>query len=118
VTSVAKSHFSAFVKVTMDIQNILHGDDFFKVLQTSKKSQTAVMVLAPGKASGKKGNEHPDSEQVVLVAEGEILAEIGDEKATLRKGYLIIIPRKAQHRLVNHSGSNAIVFSVYVPPGY
>jgi mannose-6-phosphate isomerase-like protein (cupin superfamily) len=102
----------------MDIHNILRRDDFFAVLQTAAKSQTAVMVLAPGKASGKFGNEHPDSEQVVLVAEGEILAEIGEEKQTLRKGDVIIIPRKAKHRLVNHSGSPATIFSVYAPPGY
>jgi mannose-6-phosphate isomerase-like protein (cupin superfamily) len=102
----------------MDIQNILRHDDFFAVLQTETKSQTAVMVLEPGKASGKFVNEHPNSEQVVLVAEGEILAEIGDEKATLRKGDVIIIPRKATHRLVNHSGSSATIFSVYAPPGY
>jgi mannose-6-phosphate isomerase-like protein (cupin superfamily) len=111
VPSVAKVHF-------MDIQNILHRDEFFAVLQTSGKSQTAVMVLEPGKASGPFGNEHPGSEQVVLVAEGEILAEVGEEKATLRKGDVIIIPRKIAHRLVNHGGSKAVVFSVYAPPGY
>jgi mannose-6-phosphate isomerase-like protein (cupin superfamily) len=102
----------------MDIQNILRHGEFFKILHTAKKSQSAVMVLAPGKASGKFGNEHPDSEQVVLVVEGEILAEVGDENATLRKGDTIIIPRKAEHRLVNHSGSKATIFSVYAPPGY
>jgi mannose-6-phosphate isomerase-like protein (cupin superfamily) len=102
----------------VDIQNIYRRDDFFAMLHTAKKSQTAVMVLEPGKASGKFGNEHPDSEQTVLVAEGEILAEIGEEKATLRKGDVIIIPRKVEHRLVNYSGSKAIIFSVYAPPGY
>jgi mannose-6-phosphate isomerase-like protein (cupin superfamily) len=102
----------------MDIQNILRRDEFFAVMQTAAKSQTAVMVLASGKASGKFGNEHPASEQVVLVAEGEILAEVGEEKATLRKGDVIIIPRKTPHRLVNHGGSKAIIFSVYAPPGY
>lgn len=102
----------------MDIQNIFRRNEFFNVLQTATRSQSAVMVLQPGKASGKFGNEHPDSEQVVLVVEGEILAEIGEEKATLRKGDTIIVPRRAEHRLVNHGGSKAIVFSVYAPPGY
>ena len=102
----------------MDIRNILGRDDFFTVLHTAAKSQTAIMTLAPGKASGKMGNEHPASEQVVLIVEGEILAEIDQEKATLRKGDVIIIPRRKPHRLVNHSGSKAVVFSVYAPPGY
>lgn len=91
---------------------------FFKVLQTLPKSQTAMMTLAPGKSSGPKGNEHPKSEQTLLVLEGEILADIGSEKRTLRQGDFVIVPLGAEHRFVNHGGSPAITFNVYAPPAY
>ncbi len=77
-----------------------------------------MMTLAPGKSSGPKGNEHPKSEQTLLVLEGEILADIGSEKRTLRKGDIVIVPPGAEHRFVNHGGSPAITFNVYAPPAY
>ncbi len=76
------------------------------------------MRLTPGKASGPMGNEHPQSDQVLLVIEGELLAEIGDEKTTLRKGDFVIVPAGVPHRFVNHGGSDAMTFNVYSPPAY
>jgi mannose-6-phosphate isomerase-like protein (cupin superfamily) len=102
----------------MNLSNVRDTGHFFRVLQTSKKSQTATMTLAPGKASGPKGNEHPKSEQVLLVLEGEVLAEIGDEKMTLRKGDMVIVPPRTVHRFVNKAASPAVTFNVYAPPAY
>ncbi len=102
----------------MNVANARDSRAFFKVLQTSKKSQTATMTLAPGKSSGPKGNEHPQSEQVLLVLEGEVLAEIGKEKLTLRKGDVVIVPPRVPHRFVNKAASPAVTFNVYAPPAY
>jgi mannose-6-phosphate isomerase-like protein (cupin superfamily) len=102
----------------MNLSNINDKNAFFQVLQTSKKSQTATMTLAPGKSSGPKINEHPKSEQVLLVLEGELLAEIGDEKTTLRKGDVVIVPINVPHRFTNKAASPAKTFNVYAPPGY
>jgi mannose-6-phosphate isomerase-like protein (cupin superfamily) len=103
----------------MQQANIRDGaGTLFKVLQTSRKSQTAIMTLAPGESSGPKGNEHPKSEQTLLVLEGEILADIGSKKRTLRKGDIVIVPPGVEHRFVNHGGSPAITFNVYAPPAY
>lgn len=102
----------------MKLCNIRNATSWFEVLATSKKSQIATMKLAPGKSSGPKGNEHPKSEQVLFVVEGEVLAEIGEEKATLRKGDAVIVPAGADHRFVNHGGSPAITLNVYSPPAY
>ena len=102
----------------MQIANVRNSKGFFRVLQTAKKSQFATMTLAPGKSSGPKGNEHPKSEQVLLVLEGEVLAEIEDEKATLRKGDAVIVPAGAAHKFTNHGGSPAATFNVYSPPAY
>ena len=102
----------------MNAANVYQTSKSFEVLQTSAKTQTATMILAPGKSSGPQGNEHPKSEQVLLVIEGEILAEIGEEKTTLRKGDSIIVPGGVAHRFTNHGGSRAVTFNVYSPPAY
>lgn len=102
----------------MNVANLRDAKSWFEVQGTARKSQMAVMTLAPGKSSGPKGNEHPKSEQVLLVVEGEILAEVEDEKRTLRRGDALIVPAGAAHRFVNHGGSPAITFNVYAPPAY
>lgn len=102
----------------MKVSNVRDGGGWFRVLQTSGKSQVATMTLAPGKSSGPKGNEHPHSEQVLYVVEGEILAEIGEEKVMLRKGDAVIVPAGTPHRFVNHAASPAVTFNIYAPPAY
>ena len=98
--------------------NLRDGGSWFHVLATARKLQAATMTLAPGKTSGPKANEHPRSEQALLVVEGEVLAEIGDERATLRKGDVVIVPAGTPHRFTNCFGSPAITFNVYGPPAY
>jgi mannose-6-phosphate isomerase-like protein (cupin superfamily) len=102
----------------MKVCNIRDAGQWFQVLSTARKSQVATMTLAPGKSSGPKGNEQPKSEQVLFVVEGEVLAEIGEEKSTLRKGDVVIVPAGAPHRFVNHSASPALTLNVYAPPAY
>ncbi len=98
--------------------NALTAEGGFSVLRTSDRSQTAVMTLEPGDWSGPMGNEHPDSEQVLLVLEGEVVAEIGDDRATLQHGDAVIVPRGAKHRFGNLSKGKAVTFNVYAPPAY
>lgn len=102
----------------MIVSNLRDAKSWFEVLGTGRKCQFAVMTLAPGKSSGPKGNEHPKSEQVLFVVEGEVLAEVGDERRTLRKGDAVIVPAGAAHRFVNHGGSPALTFNAYAPPAY
>lgn len=91
---------------------------FFQVLQTSDKSQTATMTLAPGKASGPKGTDHPQSEQVLLVLDGEVVAEVGGRRRTLKAGDVVVVPAGAAHRFVNEGDAPAFTFNVYAPPAY
>jgi mannose-6-phosphate isomerase-like protein (cupin superfamily) len=90
----------------------------FKVLQTSKRSQTAMMVLKPGEESGPMGNDHLKSEQVLYVVEGRVVAEIGTERRTLKAGDTVIVPLRARHRFVNKSRRTVVTFNVYAPPTY
>jgi mannose-6-phosphate isomerase-like protein (cupin superfamily) len=102
----------------MNVSNLKQAKSWFDVLVTASKTQVATMKLAPGKSSGPKGNEHPKSDQVLFVVEGEILAEVGEEKTTLRKGDVVIVPAGVAHRFVNRSGSDAMTINVYTPPAY
>ena len=90
----------------------------FKVLQTAAKSQTAMMTLKPGEESGPMGNDHPKSEQVLFVISGQVVAEIGDERRTLKAGDCVTVPLRARHRFVNRSKRPVVTFNVYAPPAY
>ena len=46
--------------------NIYRTAEWFKVLQTTKRSQTAVMKLGPGQATGEEPEAHENSDQVLL----------------------------------------------------
>ena len=76
------------------------------------------MNLDPGEASGDTAESHPSSDQVLIVLDGEVLAEVGDEKARMRKGDVVVIPAGIDHRFENESGEVARTFSVYAPPAY
>lgn len=102
----------------MNIANIRQAENGFKVLQTSKKSQTAIMTLLPGQDSGPMKNEHPKSEQTLLVIKGQISARIGKKRRVLKSGDAVIVPAGADHKFTNTGKTKAITFNVYAPPAY
>jgi mannose-6-phosphate isomerase-like protein (cupin superfamily) len=102
----------------MDTRNINEATAWFEVLQTTERSQTAMMTLAPGKSSGKKAEVHEDSDQVMLILKGELIGAVGDENLSLKKGDVITIPSGVKHRFTNRSRRRAVTFNVYSPPAY
>jgi mannose-6-phosphate isomerase-like protein (cupin superfamily) len=102
----------------MNVTNISEAKDWFEVLQTGERSQTAMMTLAPGDATGDKAEAHEKSDQVLLMLDGELTGEVGDERPHLKKGDVIIIPAGVKHRFVNRANKPAITFNVYSPPAY
>lgn len=102
----------------MNIRNINEASEWFEVLQTSAQAQTAVMTLKPGGASGRNKNAHQKSTQVLIVLEGEVQAEVDDEKRSLGKGDIVIVPAGVKHRFANHGEEVAVTLSVYAPPEY
>jgi mannose-6-phosphate isomerase-like protein (cupin superfamily) len=102
----------------MDVTDINKTKAWFEVLQTRERSQTAMMTLAPGASTGDKAEAHPKSEQVLLLLEGELTGEVGDERLNLRKDNVIIIPAGMKHRFTNHAEKAAVTFNVYAPPAY
>jgi len=102
----------------MNVTNISDAKEWFEVLQTGERSQTAMMTLAPGDATGQKAEAHKKSDQVLLMLEGELTGEVGDERPHLKKGDVIIIPAGVKHRFVNRAKKPALTFNVYSPPAY
>jgi len=98
--------------------NIRSKKDWFAVLETGKHAQTAVMTLEPGESSGEKMNEHPQSEQVLFLVEGELEAEIGERRFRMKAGDSAIVPTNLAHRFSNPSEKPALTFNVYSPPAY
>lgn len=102
----------------MDVKNIRDATDWFEVLQTSERTQTAMMTLKPGKSSGSEPEGHKKSDQVLLVLKGEVEGEIANETVTLQQGDVIMIPAGTKHKFSNRTSADAITFNTYSPPEY
>ncbi|HEY2614483.1 MAG TPA: cupin domain-containing protein [Chthoniobacterales bacterium] len=102
----------------MDLRNIGEATEWFEVLQTSKRSQTAMMTLAPGAATGRKAEAHKKSDQVLLMLRGKLTGQVGDAKIDLKKGDVLLIPAGRPHRFKNSGKKSAVTFNVYSAPEY
>lgn len=103
----------------MNITNLREGgSEVFHLLETTGRTQTATMRLAVGDASSDELEVHPHSDQVLLLLEGELTAEAGEEKTILRKDDCIIISAGVKHRFANTGEAEAFAFTVYGPPAY
>jgi mannose-6-phosphate isomerase-like protein (cupin superfamily) len=91
---------------------------WFEVLHTTDHTQTAIMTLAPGQASGETAEAHPKSDQVLVVLEGEVIGEIAGVTRRFEKEEVVLIPAGTKHRFVNESLLPVKTFSVYGPPAY
>jgi mannose-6-phosphate isomerase-like protein (cupin superfamily) len=102
----------------MNLSNINQATEWFQVLQTTDRSQAAVMRLDPGQATGKHAESHDDSEQLLLLIEGVLAAEIGSERFTMNTGDMVIIPPGVKHKFTNPGIAVAVTFNTYCPPVY
>lgn len=102
----------------MNITSIRESAEEFHILETTGRSQTATMTLKPGAATSDELSVHPHSDQVVLLLEGALIAETGDERTTLSRDQSIVIPAGVKHRFINEGRDTAFAFTVYGPPAY
>jgi mannose-6-phosphate isomerase-like protein (cupin superfamily) len=105
-------------KTVMKIARIDQATEWFEVLQTTDHSQAAVMRLDPGQATGQRAESHKESEQILLLLEGELVGEIGSERVSMTAGQFVIIPAGVKHKFTNPSTRVAVTFNVYCPPEY
>jgi mannose-6-phosphate isomerase-like protein (cupin superfamily) len=102
----------------MNIANIHESSEDFHLLETTGRTQTATLTLSPGEATSAKPQLHPDSDQTVVMLEGEVVAEVGVEREILRSGQSLIIPAGVKHRFYNEAKKPAFAFTVYAPPAF
>ena len=102
----------------MDLANIKDAKEWFEVLQTSKRSQTAMMTLAPGDQTGKKAEAHEKSDQVLLMLSGKLSGTVGPETVELKKGDILLVRAGTPHWFKNPGRQRAVTFNVYSPPEY
>ena len=77
------------------------------------------MILKPsGGHSSEEMNVHEKSDQVLLLVEGTLEAEVDGKKFSLVSGDTCIVPAGTPHRFENLGKSRAVTFNVYSPPEY
>jgi len=102
----------------MKISNIFKPHPGFEILQTTPRSQSAVMDLSPGESSSEEMNSHPESDQTLVVLQGMLSAEIADQKILMHTGDSVTVPAGTPHRFVNICEERVTTFNVYSPPAY
>lgn len=90
----------------------------FDVVAATARSQAAVMVLAPGDATGGPNNRHPESDQWLYVIQGDGRAIVGGEEQELTAGTLLLIERGETHEIRNSGDSPLKTINIYAPPAY
>ena len=76
------------------------------------------MKLAPGQVSSDEPEAHKASDQVLLLIEGELAAEIAGVRSRMKAGDVVVIPPRSKHKFTNPGDVPAVTFSVYSPPEY
>ena len=69
------------------------------------------VTLAPG--SRLPMHIHPGHEECIVVLEGAVQWELGDDKGTVVAGSTIIAPQGVKHTLINGSSSPARVIAIF-----
>ena len=92
-----------------------HRGDFFRVLQETERSQTAVMTVAPGQDAGP---EETHADQILYVIDGQAEVRVGKELATAGPGTLVTIPAGTPHHVRSTGAVPLFFLTVYAPPEY
>ncbi|QIF02820.1 cupin domain-containing protein [Roseimicrobium sp. ORNL1] len=99
------------------VHDISKKESWFEVLTTSDRSQVAMMRLAEGQVTGEP-EDHPESDQVLLVLDGCVTGTVGEDEVTVCTGQFVVIPAGVKHQFRNHGQGEAVTFNVYAGPAY
>jgi mannose-6-phosphate isomerase-like protein (cupin superfamily) len=101
----------------MDVVDALvHRGRFFRVLQQTERSQTAVMTIAPGRDAGPA--ETHGGDQIVYLIDGEAAVTIDGREHRARSGECVLIPAGARHHVKNPGAAPLFFLTIYAPPAY
>src|SRR5262245_54038160 len=90
----------------------------FEVLASSRSVQAARMILNPGQSTGDPANEHPHSEQWLLVVSGRGRALINNRRVAFRERALILFEKGDLHQITNSGSRPLVTLNFYAPPAY
>lgn len=91
----------------------------FAVLGGTSRSQAAMMVLAPGAATGERDDsEHPACDQWLYVLAGRGEAIGPKRRLRLSRGSLLLIPAGQGHRIRNTGATPLRTLNLYAPAAY
>ncbi|MCE9533069.1 MAG: cupin domain-containing protein [Planctomycetes bacterium] len=90
----------------------------FKVMAATQWAQSALMTLQPGQSTGEPDNEHPHSEQWLLVLAGVGRAIVNKRRVALRRHALLLIERGEVHQITNSGKRPLKTLNFYAPPAY
>jgi mannose-6-phosphate isomerase-like protein (cupin superfamily) len=93
-----------------------HRGEFFRVLQQTSRTQSAVMTIGPGADGGPE--ETHGGDQIVHVLEGEAVVRIEGGEHRAEAGTLITIPAGVRHHVGNLGPVPLFFLTVYAPPEY
>jgi mannose-6-phosphate isomerase-like protein (cupin superfamily) len=93
-----------------------HRGHYFRVLQQTERSQTAVMTIGPGEDAGPE-EQHP-GDQIIYIVEGEAIVRIADREHRAGPGALVTIPARTRHHVTNPGRVPLFFVTVYAPPAY
>lgn len=93
----------------------LENTNFRKVLWTTEFQQLVVMSIPVGGEIGKE--IHDENDQFIRIEQGQAEATIDGRKIQLGDDDVIIIPKGAEHNVVNTSDSADLkLYTIYSPP--
>ncbi len=95
-------------------QLTLENNNFRKVLYTLNGLQLVVMSLQPGEDIG--AEVHPKNDQFFRFEAGKGKVIIDDMTYEVEDGSTIIVPRGANHNIINTSATEALkLYTIYTP---
>ncbi|GGM76636.1 hypothetical protein GCM10007108_13400 [Thermogymnomonas acidicola] len=86
-----------------------------KDLVNSQYFVSGITYFEPGESSSM--HNHPQSEEIDFVIQGEGIVYSGNEQAKFKKFDYMFIPKGVMHRHVNTGSETLILFWAYTPPG-
>lgn len=84
----------------------------------NRQFDALVCEFEPGGSTGDEPYSHGDSEELVLVLEGSVSLEVGEERVALRRYDSTVYQSSQPHRLVANQRTGAKILFVSAPPSF
>lgn len=110
---IAEAEFAKVAPYTGNADVELRGNDYRRVIFTSRRSQMVVMTLQPGEEIGK---EVHDGDQLFVFMSGTGRVVLNGKKTDVGPDSLIAVPAGTKHNVINTGTTRMRIVTVYIPP--